>query len=315
MPFETIRQFIALGDLPQAIQVFKNHLQQGAKNPAALRVLQVVESKLNAIKQQERKGLLDLSEAQKAYNHITDALLGLADDVEAGRAPVMPFNESPVSDRIYWLIGGGILILLAIIAVVLFRQGNKPQVIQLEPAEKQPVVQECPEFETTGFRVLLIPFQKLRGEEARPELGLQERIRGLTKRNNVNTDVEILRGDRFSGSTPDDRDASRAGMQCQADMVIWGQYESETEGIAIDVRYVFTKEPNIAAGSSLETFKSLTELKSNRMKFNDLEQAVFALCSMMALHEDNAPLVEKWVDKLQAPDPQLEKIKRRLKQQ
>jgi hypothetical protein len=313
MPFETIRQFIALGDLPQAIQVFKNYLQQGAKNPAALRVLQVVESKLNSIKQQERKGLLDLSEAQKAYSHVTDALLGLADDVEAGRTPTMPFSEPPVSNKIYWLIGGGILMLLAIIAVVLIRQGNKPQVIKLDTGET--AKQECPEFEPSGFRVLLIPFQKLRGEEAKPELSLQERIRTLTKRNNVNTDVEILRGDRFAGSTPDDKDASRAGTQCQADMVIWGQYESETEGIAIDVRYVFTKSPNIAAGSNLETFKSLTELKSNRMKFNDLEQAVFALCSMMALHEDNAPLVEKWVDKLQNPDPSLEKVKRKLKQQ
>ena len=154
MPFETIRQFIALGDLTQAIQVFKNYLQQRAKNPAALRVLQVVESKLNSIKQQERKGLLDLSEAQKAYSHVTDALLGLADDVEAGRAPTMSFSEPPVSNRIYWLIGGGILILLAIIAVVLIRQGNKPQVIKLETVEQKAAQQAAAVVKAASLKKL-----------------------------------------------------------------------------------------------------------------------------------------------------------------
>ncbi|MBL7829372.1 MAG: hypothetical protein JNJ57_22235 [Saprospiraceae bacterium] len=315
MAFDSIRKFILAGDLPQAIRLFSDFLKKEKKSPEAIRILQVLESQLSAIQQKERKGILDLEESQKAYNKITDAILGLADDLEAGRVP-KPLDDMPAApSKAPWVIGLAILGVLVLIAVFMFRRSNKPTIVQLPPVEqKQQEPKECPDFDERGFRVLLIPFQKLGGDDSKPELGIQTRIRDLTKRNNVDTDVKILKGNRFSDSTPDDDEANKTGKICQADMVIWGQYENEPTGISVDVRYVFTQNPNFSSGSSIEKFKNLTELKSNQMKFNSLEQAVFSLCTMMALHEGNTPLAEKWLDKIEKPTKEMLKIRKMLKE-
>lgn len=317
---ENIRELIAQGDPGAALEQLVPYVSREKKDQGTLRLLRILESRLNAARQKERKGILDPHDAQQEYNAISDALLGIADDLEAGRKPVIDqavfgAPAGMLDSRITWFIGGAILILLTVIAVVLIRQSHKTPVVQIQEGVENTADKKCPDFNENGFRIMLIPFQNLRNDAGvKPELGLQERIRMLTRNNNVASDVQILPGKRFDNFTPDQLMAKKLGLTCGADMVIWGQYEMIGDEINVDVQYVFTKEPNLAAGGVSDNFKSLSELKSNKMKFTSLEQAVFSLCAMMALHEGNTQLAQKWLDKISNPTPDFQKIKRILKE-
>lgn len=317
--FETIRHLVAQGDPEHALQRLVQYISGETQDKETLRLLRILESRLNAAKQKERKGTLDTEAAQKEYNIVSDALLGVVDDLEAGRRPALSNEVTGAADsnsKKLWWIGIAILVLLAVITGVLISQSKKPSTIVVQaPGEKAAEEKKCPDFNEKGIRVLLIPFQNLRNDAgSKPEVGIQSRIRTLTRNNSVDSDIEILQGKRFENNTPDEVQAKKVGLNCQADLVIWGQYEMIGDEINVDMQYVFTKAPNLPSGEVSDTFKSLSELKSNKMKFTNLEQAVLSLCSIMVLHEGNTALADKWLKKLTNPSPGLKKIEEMLQE-
>jgi Effector-associated domain 11 len=307
--FESIRQLLSQGDTAEALRQLIAHLEQTGQQPVALRTVRVLESNYNTARQKEIKGIIDFGSAQQVYSKVTDALLGITEDLEAGRTPTW-VAPARVNNRVYWLIGGGILLLLGLIAGILLRsEKTTPAVVAA------PVAAECPEFDTTGVTVMLIPFQNLGEVNSRPEIAIQTLIRDLTQRNNVRNDVQIYTGTRFVTNLPDIDDAMKVGTTCAADMVIWGQYEKVNEGISLDVRYVFTHQPNLTSGAVANTFRNLSELRTDSSKFSSLEDAVFSLCTFMALHEGNTALAEKWLDKVKSPSERAKEIQSMLKKQ
>ncbi len=295
--FDSVRELLSQGDTAQALRLMITHLEKEKSSPEALRILRVVEANYNSARKKELKGILDFSEAQQAYSKTNDALLSVTDDLMAGRKPVLEIEQDgKQSNRVFWLIGAGILLILGLIAGILLTDSKR----NASPE----IVTECPGFDQSGFPVMVIPFQNLGGEQdkSKPELALQTRIRDLTTRNNMASDVQILAGNRFEKSTPSMNEAIMAGQKCGAKMVIWGQYEKVEAGITLDVRYLFTEKPNVQTGVISETLRNLSELKSDNMKFSSLEQALFSLCARLAVHEGRVDLAEKWLNKLETPN-------------
>lgn len=308
--FDSARQLLRQGDTAQALRLLIDHLEKERNNPEALRTLEVIEANFNTTRQKESKGLLDFSEAQQAYNKANDAILGVLEDLSAGRKPrLRPESADRQSTRVYWLIGGGILLLLGLIAGILLRNNNTVTA----PEKPVKAASECPAFDTSRITVMLIPFLNQGNIDSKPELAIQTLIRDLTQRNNVKSEVEIFRGDDFTASPPDNEDAMAIGNRCGAKMVIWGIYEKVDNGISLDVRYVFTNAPNLPGGAIADTFKNLTELRNDSTKFSSLEDAVFSLCTFMALHEGNMELAKKWLEKVKEPSARALKIKETLK--
>jgi hypothetical protein len=83
-------------------------------------------------------------------------------------------------------------------------------------------------------------------------------------------------------------------------MVIWGDYEKLADSINVDIRYSLA-DSNWPPGAAIQTFKNISELKSDRMKISNLDEAVFRLCTVMALHENKLDLAQKWLNKIQHP--------------
>ncbi len=299
--FETVRHLLSEGDTAQALRLLIAHLEKEKSSPEALRILRVVEANYNSARKKELKGILDFSEAQQAYSKTNDAIVSVSDDLMAGRKPVLELErDEKQSNRVFWLIGIGIMLLLGLIAgILLTGQGGR----------KEKAAKECPNFDHKAFPILLIPFQNLGAASSNPALALQARIRDLTARNNMPSDVQILFGNRFENSTPGMNEAIMAGQKCGAKMVVWGQYEKVDAGIVLDVRYLFTEKPNIPAGAISETLRNLSELKTDHMKFSSLEEAIFSLCARLALHEGRMELAEKWLNKLQSPNSGDTKLK------
>ncbi|MBC7778397.1 MAG: hypothetical protein H7246_23395, partial [Phycisphaerae bacterium] len=298
------------GDADQALQVLIAFLEKDGSHPEMLRTLRVIEANYRAARKQEAKGIIEFSEAQREYAKTNDALVSIVDDLISGRKPAPGFSGTGDGGSrrpwLPWLIGGGILFLLGIAAAVWFSQSktNKDSVANA-------VTQQCPKFRQDGFKVMVFEFQRLSGEDSKPELGIQTRIRDLTERNKVNADVKILSAKAFDENTPSLKEATELGSQCQADMVIWGQYEKAESSISVDIRYAFTA-PEWPSGAAIETFKNVSEIKADQMKITNLDEAVFRLCTAMALHENRIDLAEKWLNKLQQPNAREVEWKKRL---
>jgi hypothetical protein len=276
-----------------------------------LRALRVAESNFNAVRQKESKGILSFAEARSEYARVNDAVLSLLDELEAGRHPEEALLEGTGDGRVKrpWLpIIGAVLLVGLLLGYWL--NTRKPS---SEPGGNNlAATLRCPNFRADGFKIMILEFQKLSGGDSKPELGIQSRIRDLTERNQMATDVKILPGNEFGNEPPDLRDAIELGKQCAADMVIWGNYEKENQGIMVDIRYAFTS-PDWPPGAASETFKNVSELKSDRMKIADLDEAVFRLCTALALHENRMDLAEKWLNKLKTPNERETGWKKQLK--
>jgi uncharacterized protein YneF (UPF0154 family) len=304
--FETAQEFLRQGDTDQALQLLIQFLEKEGTQPEYLRTLRVVESNFNAARQRERKGILEFSDAQREYAKSNDAILEVLENLVSGKKTTTGFqgtgDGSVRNTRLYWLIGGGILLVLGV-AAGYYLMGRK--------TPKEELV-ECPKFRPEGFRVMVLEFQKLSGEDSKPELGIQTRIRDLTEKNNMNTDVRILPSKSFDGITPGNREATEIGNQCQANLVVWGQYEKVKDSISLDIRYAFT-DPTWPPGAAIETFKNVSEIKADQMKISNLDDAVFRLCTAMALHENRMDLAEKWLNKIQTPNARETQWKKKLK--
>jgi hypothetical protein len=102
---------------------------------------------------------------------------------------------------------------------------------------------------------------------------------------------------------PDDDDIRTIGKNCGADVVIWGLYE-QRDSLILTTRYVFTDASGRKGGSGLESFGSVASIQS-AIIIKGLDDAIFMLCGVMAIHEKNWPLAKKWLEKVKDKDAQV----------
>lgn len=308
--FDSARELLGQGDTGKALKVLIAHLEKDGSRPDYLRSLRLIEASFNAVRQQEIKGILDFSEAKREYARTNDALLTIIDGLESGETPSVGLGGTGDGRRkqsgIVWLLGGGLLLLLGIVAGMWFFKDAK---LPLKPDSSQI---QCPKFQPEGFKIMVLEFQKLSGEDSRPELSIQTRIRDLTQKNQMATDVRILPASSFDNTTPGLKDATELGASCEADMVIWGQYEKSANVLVVDIRYAFT-DPVWPPGKAMQTFSNVSALKSDQMRIENLDEAVFRLCTALALHENRMDLAEKWLNRLELPNEREQQWKKVLK--
>lgn len=318
--FDSIQQLLSEGDTGRALKTLIAHLGQDPALADVLRACRVMEANYNAVKQQEIKGILEFSEAQREYARINDSLLSLLENLSSGHQPPVMGQKGTGDGRkksplLAWLIGGGILLVMGLLAGIFLIRNKKP-VSDASPTIEAPKQEsfDCPEFKEGKFKVMILPFQNLAEEKRKPELSIQSRIRELTTNNKLPTEVEILSGKQFD-STPELDDATALGKKCMADMVIWGQFEPlEQNAITIDISYAFTEE-NWPPGIARQTFKNVSEIKNGKMKISNLDEAVFRICTALALHENRLDLAQKWLNRLEKPNPREQGWKKMLNQQ
>jgi hypothetical protein len=288
--FDSVQELLSQGDTSQALQMLIVFLEKDGSKPEFVRTLRVVEANFNTTRQKEIKGILEFSKAQVVYAKCNDALLSVLEDLKAGRKIS---NDLTASTRTRnpnrtWLIGGGVLLVLGLVAGIL--------ITKLDTGLK------CPDFRPGDFKIMILQFQNVSEQKRTPEASIQARIRELTKINQLATDVEIVNDKRFESNTPDLKDAVELGMQCDAEMVVWGQFEPmANDSISVTVYYAFT-EAKWPPGEASQTFKNVSEIKTDRMKITNLDEAVFRICTALAAHENRMDLVKKWLNKIKEPN-------------
>jgi hypothetical protein len=280
----TARTFILEGETGKALQFLQERLPAGT-----LHAFNLIHSNYFRIRQMEQKGVMNALEVRQAYSQVNDALLAALDDLEAGRLPgrTHPFRR--------WAIAGLIVVLAIVAGVFLLRRGAA----------------DCPDFTGTGPRILILPFQNvIAGNDVKAEALVQSRISEFSGNNNFPLEVKIR--EATTNLHPDIQEARQLGSHCGADLVVWGLYDpSKDTAFQATVSYVFTGKDGRSGGTGFQTFRRITDLQSGHM-LKSLDDAVLALCGVMAIHENNLVLAKKWFGKIKTPDEQDLKIRDQL---
>lgn len=280
----TIRALLSQGDTAKAVQLLIALLEKDTRfKDNLLRALRVAEANFNATRQQELKGILSFQEAQREYNKINDTLLAVLDDFESGRVPAMVVPAS--GNRRKWLWAGiGGAILLGVLAFWFLRRGNAA----------------CPKFEQKkALHVMILPFDRLGGPESRPALRIQDAIQELTQKAGIPSEVKIGQRDAKDGANA--QDAERLAKECGADLVIFGQYQGyEKDSIRVKMGFRFLGEGNVTFSGPFKTFRDITAVQPTR----DLQDAVFSLCTMIAVGNKKWAFAKRWMGRIREKDDQ-----------
>ena len=300
--FKAVSNAVRSGDTGEALQQLQAFLSAHPKFNAALPTLNVLEANYNAVRQQQIKGIISPLEAQQQYNRLNDSLLQLLVDLQSGRSFSGQNQSVSNNSRRIWYIGGAVLLLLGIVIGMRFMRGG-------DKSFSSKNSYQCPEFEVPRGRVLLLPFQKVSGDDASPELLLQNRIREVARNNRFTIDVEIL-DDQSLKKGIDDNAARQIGNHCGADMVIFGLYVKEGSEVQLDANYVFTQKM-IAGNTGFQKVQGIVGLKTEQ-NFKSLDDAVFSLCGIMAAAVGNEALARQWVSKVGRKDPRDQQLESML---
>lgn len=284
MEVQAIRELLRQGETGKALGVLIGLLEKDSLyKDNLLRTLRVAEANYNAVRQQELKGILTFQEARREYSRITDTLLSVLDDFESGKVPAPGAAAAPGRQRMLYLAGAGVLLLL-VAAFALWKLRGKPQ--------------GCPEFNRKdALHILILPFDNLGGKEAKPALLIQDNIQNLTEKAKIPAEVKFSTRELKAGDFS--QNAEDIGRRCNADLVIYGKYKAfEKDSIRVRMGFRFLKGGGLAGSGPFMTFRDITEVQPTR----DLQDAVFSLCAMIAVRDRNWPVAKRWMDKIKEKD-------------
>ena len=271
---QLVQQLIQEGKTQDAIDALKKL----APGEAIKKTLLIIEAEFNTLQKEHLKGLIDLDQKQVRTNRIHDKLLSLLEEKS---------STASASNRkvLYYLIP----LLLIAAAVIVF---------QLSGSDSR----QCPEFdEGVTNKILLIPFENLRGTVAQPHLVLRNKIEELVKDHNLSTSIKI--GDL---QTPSIFDAPNVARACGANVIIWGGY-SNSDSIRLTLNYNFLDDPDWDLLNELITLKDVTHLQEGEV-LKDLEDSVMWLCSIIALRQNKPEKTQKWLNKIKEKEDFFDEI-------
>lgn len=282
MEVQVIRELLRRGETGKALETLIGLLEKDSTfKDNLLRTLRVAEASYNAVRQQELKGILSFQEAQREYSRVTDTLLAVLDDFEAGKVPVTAAVATPGRQRMLYVAGGALLLLIA--AFAWWKLRGKPM--------------GCPEFTNkAALHVLIVPFDNLGGREAKPALLIQDNIQTLTAKANIPAEVKFSTREMTGDYS---QNAEELGRRCKADLVIYGKYKAfDKDSIRVKMGFRFLKGAGLAGSGPFMTFRDITEVQPTR----DLQDAVFSLCAMIAARDRNWPVAKRWMEKIREKD-------------
>jgi len=269
-----------------------------------VRTLRVIETEVLSAKQNERKGILTYNEARPIYSKAINSIHGIVDELERGRVPqtgriadTAPAPTTSSSSR-KALVAIFSLLFLVVAGWVVFEKSYASKLSKASITTEKADV--CPTYTREGVRVLILPFQSYGSDTDKPELAFQKIISELTTNNNLPSMVEVYKGALQSNSTPDFDKAADIGSNCSADLVIWGQYGHSRDALEVEVRYVFTQTKRTGK-TDFQSVPNLPALTKGKMYRRTLEDAVFSICTIMAIRERNEALALKWLNRINTP--------------
>jgi TolB-like protein len=276
-----IQNHLENGELSEAFQLFKILLDRNPKQTQTARMVRVLESNFQQTRQQEMKGILAHAEARQEYARATDALLNLLETAKTG-GKISQISPQKKMQRGLWLgIGlAGLVFLVTLFIWPKFRI-------------------DCPHFDKTKkMNVLILPFINLGNVPAKPHVTVKTRVEELAAKVNLSVSVAIKEKFNAESDLPSTAKVQRISEQCDADMVVWGQYLMKNDSIRLKIEFISQK--NGKSGST--DFQNLPDLTFwNGQLDSDINDAVFSICARIAGRLENKTVTKQWLEKVTKP--------------
>ncbi len=286
------RALLREGETGKALQTILAALENEQQYADPIRTLQVLEANYNAVRKQEIKGILTFQEAQRSYAQFNDALLTTLDALENGRGASVSAPANRSGSRV-WLAAGALAVLLLAVGIWHFTAGKSDARDQLKTVA-------CPEFSGSGPKVLILPFKNIGETAVKTEEAIRSRIQKLSTNKNFPIATQLLSGLDITNLNPDEIDGRMLGERCGADMVIWGYYHV-ADSLNVDLRFIALHNPEGAFATGFQAFRGLPDVQRGKI-LNQLDDAVFAVCGVLAVRSGNADVARTWFGKMKRKD-------------
>lgn len=266
----TVSELIRAGKTAAAFA----YVREQPLGAATARDLAILEGDFAELQRADAKGILSYTDKQLRLNQIHDRLLGL---LAATDRP--PHSARP---QRWWLVVP--LILLLGLGLWGWWPGASGYA--------------CPDFPpAVSQRILVLPFENIGGQEAKPQVVLLNRINELAQKNGLPAIARL--GAAREGLTLDQ--APALGEACGASLVVWGTYSGGTDSLRVVLQYCFTDFADWNNAGELIALKDVTALYRGSM-IKPLDDAILALCGMLAVREGDRALAVRWFERVEEKD-------------
>lgn len=304
-----VRRLMANFETDQALEKLAAYLESAAPDQKAwLNTILQFRAQWEKAQQDERLGISDPADLQRAYNQVNHQLLEALTAIEAGRKPGGAGLAAPAAKG--WLIGGGLLLAALLgLAVWYFTGGLQPVA---PPVEEEPTVGECPVFaDNSQFNVLILPFKSLRGEALEIHSVIKDRLALESERYRLPASVKVRAMDLAKEEYPSTGvEAAQLGEDCRAQLIIWGTTEAKPNGDIILTRFRFL---NLGERFSLtkllmneamevDTLSSLSSIATEGLLTEDIEYNIKLLFGIIAHESANDQLAVQLLEGAEVKD-------------
>ncbi|MFN0014005.1 MAG: hypothetical protein ACKVU2_05600 [Saprospiraceae bacterium] len=95
--------------------------------------------------------------------------------------------------------------------------------------------------------------------------------------------------------------AEQRGADCGAGLVVFGRYKVfEGDSLRLNLGYKFLQGEMQTADFPFATFRDITDVTVPR----DFQDALFSMCAVLAMREQNWEYAQRWMDKIKEKDAQ-----------
>ena len=282
MELQAIRALLRQGDTNQALITLILLLEKDSRfRDNLLRTLRVAEVNYNAVRQQELKGILSFQEAQREYSRVTDTILAVLDDVEAGRIP----NNTPAgapNRRLWYMLGGAVAVLLVAVLGWVLLKGD-----------------DCPVFQNqAALHILVLPFENVGERPGKPHTVIQRRITQLTTKAGIQAEVQVREREMENASVA--QNAQQYAKKCGADLVVFGQYKQfANDSIRVNMGFRSLKSGGPSFDGPFKPFADITDVQVER----NLEDAIFKFCGWLAIRDKKWAFAKRWMSQMKERTP------------
>lgn len=252
------------------------------------------------IKLDQQKNTISYDAGRLGINQVTNGLLSILNNIEAGKAAPKEPSVTTTSRRNLWMsIGVVVALLLGGGSFLMLRKNGKPPVEEKTTGVVEGVVQDqCPEYsKNSEFNIMLLPYLPLDGNPKGVETALRINLAGLLERYNIMGSVFTQMIDHASPEYPlTGHAAVRLAKPCKAQLIIWGTTEEDknTNNIITTTKFRFVDSENFSLAdfslnneAEVDTVTSLSSIATGGDLTEEIDATLRLILGLVAHETDH----------------------------
>ncbi|PTM12130.1 MAG: hypothetical protein DA408_11805 [Bacteroidetes bacterium] len=308
--FVEIRRLITEAKAEAAAEQLLAYLEQAAEPAASWRdTVRSLLAQSKLTKKEQQRNIISYENARLQTNQVTNGLLEVLVELEAGRLAPAMVTTVPGSQpgHMPWLTIGVVLALALAGASFLFLRNSQPGGSDgavtdgLTTITTDVVEDTCPPYPVESkFNILLLPYQPLDGQQKTVENALRIRLAEKMAEYKIMGSVYTRNIDVNSNEYPlTSQQAAVLGKPCNAQLIIWGTTEETgvSNGLITTTKFRFIDSDffsltclELNENAEVDTISSLSSIATNGELTGKVEATLRLIFGLVAYETDHPAL-------------------------